>query len=225
MATPDLIESLVHHLDDPDKTEAGAQLLEAWGSPVLDKLVEHLANEDDPSRRRILIELLVKVSAQDHSPLLRHLNDGRWYVVRNLATILGRTGKADVGPRLVALAAKHSDHRVRVEALRSLARFPGTPGIEAALEALADKNQRVRQAALTLLKSSEDPTADEYLVAALVDTARPVDARLRVIDILGERQTPAARKGLEEVAGRRFAFFGKGKTLRNAARNALGEAA
>lgn len=225
MANPELIESLVHHLDDPSNTEAGAKLLEAWGSPVLDKLVEHLANEDDPSRRRILIELLVKVSAQDHSPLLRHLNDGRWYVVRNLATILGRTGKADVAQRLVPLAAKHSDHRVRVEALRSLARLPGNPGTEAALDALADKNQRVRQAALTLLRSSEDPGTDELLVAALLDAARPVEARLRVIDILGERQTPAARKGLEELAGKRFAIFGKGKTLRDAARNALGEAA
>jgi HEAT repeat protein len=223
MANPDLIESLVHHLGDPDKTEAGAKLLEAWGTPVLDKLVEHLADEDDPSRRRILIELLVKVSAQDHSPLLRHLNDERWYVVRNLATILGRTGKADSAQKLVALAAKHSDHRVRVEALRSLARLPGTPGTQAALDALADKNQRVRQAALTLLRSSEDPSTDEYLAAALVDAARPVETRLRVVDILGERQTPAARKGLEELAGKRFAFFGKDNVLRNAARKALGE--
>jgi HEAT repeat protein len=225
MVNPDLIESLVHHLGDPEKTAAGAKLLEAWGTPVLDRLVEHLADEEDPGRRRILIDLLVKVSAQDHSPLLRHLNDGRWYVVRNLATILGRSGKADVGPRLVSLAAKHSDHRVRVEALRSLARLPGTPGIEAALDALADKNQRVRQAALTVLKSSEDPGIDEYLAAALVDGARPFETRLRVIDILGERQTPAAREGLEVLAGKRFVLFGKSKALSDAARKALHEAA
>lgn len=221
MAGADSIESLVASMstapDDP-----GLKILELWGAAVIDSLIERLADEEDAGRRRVLISLLAQLSSRDSTSLLRHLHDPRWFVVRNLVTVLGKTGRPDAAPRLQNLAEKHEDHRVRVEALRSLMPLGGARGIDAALVALRDDNERVRQAAVTLLATTDSDAIDERLAAAVVDSSIPVKVRLKIVDALGGRSTEASRSALEAVARRRV-WFGSGKQLRAHARSVMGE--
>jgi len=219
MVTPELIDALLAGLTDSDMTDA-ARLLEAWGSPVLDKLVEHLAVEDNPAQRRVLIDLLVGVSKVDHRPLLKHLSDKRWYVVRNLATVLGQTGDSSVAQRLALLIANHEDHRVRVEALRAMAGLGTATFLDSAIRALSDDHERVRSAALTVLSKSAVKNADEVLVAALRDKKLATQVRERVLNIIADRESSAGIAAIRDIASAR-GFFGRSKVLRNAAREAL----
>ena len=224
MVTPELIDSLLATVADGEVTDAASKLLETWGPAVLDKLVEHLAIEEDPGQRRVLIDLLVDVSKVDHKPLLKHLNDERWYVVRNLATVLGQTGDSSVAPRLAPLVTNHDDHRVRVEALRALAGLAGSTFLKSALSALSDDHERVRSAALTLLANTSEAKADQLLAAALRDTTLAPQVRERVLTINAERASDAGMAAIRDIASER-GFFGKSKVLRNAARQALRKAA
>ena len=52
----------------------------------------------------------------------RHLTGQPWFVVRNLATVLAKTGQLGATPGLRQLMG-HDDYRVTVEALRGLMRI------------------------------------------------------------------------------------------------------
>ena len=62
---------------------------------VFDQLVERLGDTEDAQERRMLTDLLA-VSLTDVRRIEAHLNDPRWYVIRNLAIVLGRSGRSAV---------------------------------------------------------------------------------------------------------------------------------
>ncbi len=189
---------------------------------MLDKLVELLADEETPARRRLLIDVMSGIAQVDPTPVYPYLKDERWFVVRNLATVLGRSGRSDVAARLKVLAASHKDHRVRVEALRSVVPLPSERGIEAAVAGLDDRHERVRQAAVALLVNSAAHQVDDNLATVLAGGEASLQLKLRVIEVLGERGTEPARHALREYAERRLAIFGQARAIRDAARRALG---
>ncbi len=221
MATPNLLEKLVGYLDadDPAANPAALRLLEAWGRPVARKLVERLAAEEDPNRRRLLIDVLGSIARIDAEPLLAYLADARWYVVRNLAMILGRSGRSQVAPHVRQLM-NHADHRVRVEALRALPPLIGDAAVDTILGSLNDRHPRVRQAGLALLRTSEHPRVDEAL-GGRFRTSKDSDELERVGDVLAARRSSSARALLEQCASKRFALSGAARARRDAARRAL----
>ncbi|MDH3730814.1 MAG: HEAT repeat domain-containing protein, partial [Acidimicrobiia bacterium] len=220
MATDDLITALVGHFEEGVFPPIAMRLIEAWGPRVTRRLVEQLADEEDPARRRALIDVLATISSGDASRLLAHLTDSRWYLVRNLAIALGKTGRQEVAPRLRNLAHTHSDHRVRVEALRSLMPVSAGQGLAAAIKALRDDHKRVRQAALALLAAADGDKVDAALIEALKSKEVAAAVKLRVIEVLGTRDTPAAMSALQSLAHKK-ALVGSGRSLRLAAQEAL----
>lgn len=221
MATPQLLENLVGYLDldDPTANPAALRLLEAWGRPVARKLVERLANEEDPNRRRLLIDVLGSIARIETDALLGYLADSRWYVVRNLAMILGRSCRPEVAPHVRNLMS-HADHRVRVEALRALPPLIGNASVDTILAALNDEHLRVRQAGLALLRTSEHPRVDTSLLERFTQS-RDADELERVADVLAARRGPEAIKALEAYAAKRFAFGSVTRARRDSARRAL----
>jgi HEAT repeat protein len=220
MATDELITSLIGDVEGGAIPPIAMRLIESWGPRVTRRLVEQLADEEDPARRRSLIDVLAIINRADASELLRQLTDKRWYLVRNLAIALGKTGRHEAAPRLRSLAASHEDHRVRVEALRSLMPISAKQGLAAAIKALRDENKRVRQAAVSLLAAADDGKTDDALVEALNSREVPAEVKVRIVEVLGERATPTALQALEVVARRR-SFIGPGRSLRLAAQQAL----
>ncbi len=221
MATPKLLEILVGHLEEEGgpNNEAALRLLETWGRPVADKLVERLAEEENPNRRRMLIDVLGSIARIDPEPLLSFLGDSRWYVVRNLAMILGKSGRPEVAGRVKSLM-RHDDHRVRVEALRALPPLLGDASVTNTLAGLSDAHPRVRQASLALLRNSEHPRVDDALLDAFAasDDAEELD---RLTDVLMRRGSPKVLAGLAGHANRRVTLSAGGRLRRDAARRAL----
>ena len=219
LVTPDMVDTMVAGIAETGLRDA-VDLLKAFGPAVVDVLVEHLANEEDPQSRRVLIDLLAAVGRSSPRSLLSHIDDPRWYVLRNLATVLGKTGSPQVLGSLRTMQG-HDDHRVRVEAMRALVPLLRSDSVPMLVDALQDSHERVRQSAITLLRSSQVANVDEMLVAALNDDRLGTAEKTKLVQILAQRDNPAAREAVEQLASRRFALSGSLKSLRDAARTAL----
>lgn len=100
-------------------------VLRQLGAKVVVPLVERLTVAESKVVRKNLSAALVAVGDEAVTLLTERLADERWYVVRNVAAILGEIGDAGSIGKL-AQCLDHEDERVRKEALRSLSRIGGS---------------------------------------------------------------------------------------------------
>ena len=215
----ELLEELVQKLAKAGDPPAAAPLLMAWGEPFVEYLVGCMVLESPPVNRRHLVEYLGMAGRSDVRLLTPYLRDSRWFVVRNIATAIGKTGRATAIPSLET-ALDHADDRVRVEVLRALAAVSGDDVVEYAVSALGDKSPRVRQAAVSLLRASPSHDVVEGVATALATVPHDTDDIRRLIDVIAERRSDAAKDALEQLAEKRGVFSGN-RTVRDAARAAL----
>ena len=192
-------------------------LLSALGPGAVDMLVEELASEENAGRRKVLVELLGSMAESNLRHLVRRLDDSRWYVVRNLATVLGKSGKPSAFKPLADLM-HHEDYRVRVEVLRAIVPIQGdtSPILIAALQ---DNSDRVRRTALNYLRAGK-ASPDDLLNAISTGSLDP-DIAVSLVKIVARQATPAARQALENMASRKFAMKGSDRAVRQAAKEAL----
>ncbi len=184
-----------------------------------DALVTLLGAEERQAKRRLLIRALIQIAAVNPGALLPHLRDPRWYLVRNIALILGACGHAEIAPRLSAVL-HHDDHRVRVEALSSWSRLDPAGSVLVVVAGLDDPNEAVRKRADELLGRIDHPSVDAALIDRL-ERATHRGGMIAAIHALGRRGTPAARQVLQQRAARRFPFWGTTRAVRRTARAAL----
>jgi HEAT repeat protein len=214
----DFLEQLVFILLDP--SPAAEAVREATPGFAVDALVKRLGEEEDRSQRRLLIDALSAVAAVDSVPFVKHLNDDRWYLVRNIVVILGRAGHTDVA-EMVRPALRHEEPRVRREALRTMYALAGDDSVPDLIAALEDDSNSVRRQALFLLRTPPDPAVDDAL-ARYIKTDLPIGERLKIMDVLAARGTESARAVLRSYASIQLGFTSTSRTLRAAARRALG---
>jgi HEAT repeat protein len=185
------------------------------------ELVAMLAEEEDQSRRRMLIDVVAQVAGVDLESVLPSLRDERWYVVRNVVLALGKSRQRDAAGPLSELL-DHEDHRVRIEVLRSLSSCGGEEAIGWVSRLLRDGHVRVRSVATDLLVAAGSPAAQRALIAAAKDESMETDERVHLINALGKVDSAEARRTLEGWAKGRGGLFGTGRVLKRAARQALG---
>jgi len=89
---------------------------------ALDVILKTLAAEERISVRRFLVETLCNFSGAALPALIRSAKSGPWYVVRNIAIVLGRLGDNRALPYLRSLL-DHENQKVRKEAIRSLSQM------------------------------------------------------------------------------------------------------
>jgi hypothetical protein len=222
VSEPQVLDDLVVHLAAADPPGTGAGLVAAWGERLARYLVQGMVVEEPPVNRRFLVEFLSWVGRDDVRFLAACVADSRWFVVRNVAIALGRTGRPQAVPPLESLL-DHPDHRVRVEALRGLFILKRGEAVGTLVAALSDSEPRVRHAAVSLLRASPSREVVGALVE-LLETHPPVAAEARrLVELVAERIDPAVPAALQRLAGRRR-VMGAGRVVRDAARQALEEA-
>lgn len=199
--------------DDPS-----VRLMQALGPRAVNSLVDLLAEEEEKGRRRLLIDLLSDVARDDPEPLIARLTDDRWYVVRNLLTVL-----RDVHPEpgaAISQTASHPDHRVRMEALRVLS-AGGEKGLPYMRAALSDSEEKVRGTAIGLLGAHRSSGSEQVLLDTLADRSFPTADKNRVINALAAFDTVASKDALTALANRKLIFSSTGRSLRASAQSAL----
>jgi hypothetical protein len=177
VTSPAFVQSLL------DRSTVGYRGLEVLiphlAAPALDPLFDLLATSEERHVRRTIFDLLRRAGAEAVPAAIARLSDPRWYVVRNLLSLLAQMpelpGEFDPTPWVA-----HEDSRVRREALRLAA---GIPRFRAAVleRAVRDPDPRI---VLQAIKAAQDgcPSALLPVVVALA-RSEATDDELRAAAI------------------------------------------
>lgn len=209
---------------DSSEYQAARRLLDALGPMAIAPLLEQLAEETDMASRKVLVDLLCEITPGHVSELGIHVSDSRWFVVRNVVSVLGST-KSSATLSYLQRTMRHPESRVRRETVRALAGIPDRVATDMLIALLDDEDAQNVQLAARYLGSAGTPTA----IAALEKVARgegrgnrDMGPRVESIEALGRIGDPRALPTLEALAGRR-AIIGASKVreLRAAAESAI----
>lgn len=184
-------------------------------------LIELMVGSPVASERRAFRSVLATCPAAAE-PLQHLLEDGRWFVVRNAAELLGEMGVREADAALVA-TLKHPDARVRRAAAGALARLGSARGVHALQHLLGDTNAAVRQQAINGLVAARHPRSAPALLQALEHEADP-ELQHILLHALGAHPTDAAVERLAQAAQPGTLLQRKGVPYRLAAISALGDA-
>jgi HEAT repeat protein len=202
------------------KHETDAVLaLQRGGEDAVEVLIEQLVTASAIGERRGIFDALRQANAgrEQLIPLLRH---AKWFVVRNVAELIGEMGMQTAVPELAECIA-HPDERVRKAVALALAKI-GTPNTgEPLRRALRDKSPEVRiQVAVGVGGRRTTGLAMPLIVALQEEEDETVQRELLLA--LGRIGTPDAVQALIKVAQPSGRLFGRKPTpLRLAAVEAL----
>lgn len=196
---PEVVAELVEPSDDVAPL---VQLLEPFGRAALTSVVDVLAQEEDQARRAYLVGVAVGLAQEEDVAVLGgRLDDPRWFVVRNVATILGRLHFNAASPYLVPLL-QHPEPAVRREAVRAVVQSDGIDAVTHVRRVVRDPDGSVRRAAIGALAGMRSDAA----ARVLADVARRADDhgdQQRALELLAQHQSETKGELLRELASRR----------------------
>ncbi len=140
------------------------QYLDLLGWESLNSLVWMLGELAHYPARRMLCDLLIRKGAEKLDILGSAVFDSRWFVVRNVAWVLGEM-RNDRACTYLGKAAKHADERVRTEVIKAAAKLAGDSCAKVLLPMIEDSTERVRSLALEALGRTRSQVAYQRLSA------------------------------------------------------------
>jgi len=161
----DMTEHLLSHLESEDfgPKDAVYRILNLLGAEVVDPVIKRLIAAGSKLSRKSLATALVRIGAPAQAALTPLLRDGRWQVVHTAVAILGEMGSRE-SVKGLTMTVCHSDNRVRLETIRSLARIGGMEATTVLLGLLKDENQTIAQHAITCLGNNRNQAALQPLL-------------------------------------------------------------
>jgi hypothetical protein len=176
-------------------------------------LLDRLADEPDRTRRKVLVDLLTEVGHLDVGLFVSALNDPRWYLVRNIITILAKIN-APSSAMHIETQLRHPDARVRREAVRALATTGGDKAIAKIRASLTDADEGVRLAAIAALGSiRSDQSTSNLIEVAQAAKRHSIRERKEALSSLALQPDTAAAKYLSRTATRRWVFSESSREL------------
>jgi hypothetical protein len=199
------------------------ELLQTLGSETIDPLLELVADEPDMASRKRLVDLISGMAGAFIDELSARVTDERWYVVRNVVMILGKTHDPQILGAL-GRTLRHGDARVRRETIRALAGLHDRLAIEMLIAALSDADaQNVQLAARYLgVQHAEGAVPALQQVARGEGTGnRETAARVEAIEALGKIGSQEAVPTLQQLSERRGIRRARTREVSSAAESAL----
>lgn len=180
------IESYVEELTDA-KMEDLFCYLGQMDPVAIEPLCQMLA-EAETRRVRYMLARVISIIAKDSvEQLAPFLKDERWYVVRNIAMILGMIATEATLPYLKKVAG-HGDARVRREVARALGRVKSPEGLGTLRDLLDDENKMIRLAAASAAGEIGGEAARAFLEDAILSKgfeAKATDEKRRLMEVYG----------------------------------------
>lgn len=197
-------------LEDPVDFDTVDALLGSMGSGAAAALIDALAEAKTRSTRRALLDRLVAMGPGIGPLVVSRLNgDNRWYVQRNMLTLL-REAKCKSDGVQLDLYLEHADARVRREATQL--RFLDPVGRERALAAaLRDGDVGMLKVGLRAARSSMPESVVPILAKRVVDPAFPPEFRTSALHLLARSSSMLALEALLRFAMGGTSIFGKPK--------------
>jgi hypothetical protein len=201
MATTESVAAMFDALNrrGPQAAALGRRLMDALGKVAARAFLVALAEEQDKSRRRRILDLLVSLGPVIAAPATELLSDDRWYVVRNMIVLLQRVGDASALPA-VRRCAEHYDLRVRLEAIKWLLAYDPEVPRDLLEKAIHDPDPKLAEAAVALagsygIKEAVGPLLK--IVEGLDLMGKRRSLRVKALKALGELADPSVLPGLE----------------------------
>jgi HEAT repeat protein len=165
LAMGEMAGHLLDHLEDTDFVQQDIvyRVLKKLEGEGANAVIRRLVVGNNLSARKALATALLWIGPPALPHLLDLLKDNRWQVVRTSVTILGDMGNREATQGL-AQAVYHSDDRVRLEAVRSLARIGGREATLLLIDLLQDKNQVIRKQAILWMGNTRNEKALQPLL-------------------------------------------------------------
>lgn len=182
------------------------ELVAVVGDQAADPLLDALASAEVAATRRALIGRLTAMGSGIESSVLRRLDDERWYVVRNLLGLLAELPTLPAAFDAWAFL-KHSDARVRREAMRLLLREEATRD-RAIVTGLRDEDDHLVQLALTAA-TERCPEPAIPLVITRAASGSNAGQRVAAIRVLGTTRHPSALATLLQFTAMRKTLLGQ----------------
>lgn len=203
------------------------------GARALTALLDVLSIVEDWQARRALSQVITLFGEGAVPELEMRLRDGRWYVVRNMASLLGELRNQGPVPALAELLA-HEDRRVRRAALQALAKIGGPMATAQVVRCLANGDPELQVQAILAVGAWREPTALPALQAIAQGSdpghggRRHPDPEIRryaieALGLIGGSRAFRVLSDLLEGGGFRRRVFGRkeGDLIRIAAAEAL----
>jgi HEAT repeat protein len=227
-ARPEDIRTITHTLriyaPGQPEYDAAQRLLHTLGVLAIRPLLEQLADEQDRTERKALVDLISKDAPKYITELGIHVSDPRWFFVRNVIGILGSTkSPAILGP--LERTLRHAEPRVRRETIRALSSVHERRAVEMLIAALEDDDPHNVQLAARYLGVSKTVSAVpalEMVARGEGRGSRENGPRVEAIEALGRMGATQALPTLQAISRKR-AIIGASRVreLRTAAESAI----
>lgn len=186
------------------------RVLPRLGVFATDPLLDALASAEERATRRALLDRLKQLGPTLGPSITSRLAEERWYVLRNLLTLLEELPALPLGFSVLPWVS-HADPRVRLEAVKIGVSSPERDRV--LTQALSDADHRVVRLALIAAVQAVPPTAVPRLIGLASDRQGPSDLRLQAIRLLGVARAPEAFQALVTLVDGGRTLLGKRKLL------------
>ncbi len=214
-----LLVGLGELLGTPGQQAAASIVLQRAGPDGVEVMLDRLVTVQGMAERRALFDALRHLR-EGRTQLIPMLSDPKWFVVRNVAELIGELGVEEAVPGLAQLL-NHADERVRKAAALALAKIGTRAASEPLRRALRDPSPEVRvQVAMGVGGPRAQGLAMPLVVA--LDEEKDEAVQRELLLALGRIGTADAVQALLKVAQPAGRVFGrKPVALRLAAVDAL----
>ena len=169
-ASPAAIRSTIlnasRNRDDPLVSEGFKSYMRVLKQDGVVAMINVLGGEEDMALRKYITDVMVELARGYTELITSRLGDERWYLVRNLISILGRMRAADALPQL-RQAFYHPNPKVRAETIRSLGFIGGYEAGSILLEGLSSPDHHTRVLCIRWLGRLEERRANGALMQLL----------------------------------------------------------
>jgi hypothetical protein len=174
---------LLSSLEDRDclEKEAICRVLAALGGKGADWVIDRICVAQGIYQRKALATALVAIGPPAIEPAAAMLRDERWYVVRNMVSVLGELRASETVPALKR-PLYHQDGRVRREAVRALMKIGGDPAQSMLIRILDEPDPGLVRHAILSLGTMRSKQA----LPALLTLLERRDLRMKGLDLKKE---------------------------------------
>jgi HEAT repeat protein len=166
------------------------------GGLLAQPLIQRLCSAEALGARKVLAQALMRAGTAAVPALTAMLQDERWYVVRNMVTILGEIADSNSLPELEQLLW-HPEPRVRKELIRTLTKLGGPVAEQLLIGLMADSQPEIIRQAIRSLGILRSRAA----VPKLLDLLDHPDRFLATLAIKKEAAITLGRIGDRQATG------------------------
>ena len=216
-AADDLLQFIFDRVvaSDGVSNDALHALFAAGGSTAIGLALDKMATSDSRAVRRALAILLVRAGEPAVPAIQGMMGDQRWFVIRNLAAILGDIGSSGALDGLQK-CLRHGDIRVGKEAIRSLAKIGGRDAEAALIAVLRDSNPQLLSQVIASLGGMKSNMALPELMQILCREdlfLKNLSLKMEVLTAIAMIGDPSVAERLAEIIRSR-SLIARGRRLR-----------